>query len=226
MLIEIPSVLSSDQLPAFRRELAAAPWVDGKLTAGIQSGKVKRNEQADAADPTVKRLGDEVLQALERNGLFLSAALPRHVFPPMFSRYSTGMKFGAHVDNAIRPLPGTGQRLRTDLSATLFLSDPDEYDGGELMIEDHYGTHSVKLPAGHMVLYPSTSLHLVSEITRGERVAAVFWLQSLVKDAGERALLFDLDQSIQHLTPNNTDDPAMIRLTASYHNLLRRWSEL
>jgi len=226
MLIEIPSVLSADRLPAFRRELAAAPWVDGKLTAGVQSGKVKENQQADAADPVVRRLGDEVLQALERNGLFLSAALPRHVFPPMFSRYTPGMKFGVHVDNAIRPVPGTGQRLRTDISATLFLSDPDEYDGGELMIEDSYGTQSIKLPAGHMVLYPSTSLHLVSEITRGERVAAVFWLQSLVKDTGERALLFDLDQSIQHLTPANAEDPALIRLTACYHNLLRRWSEL
>ena len=226
MLIEIPSVLSSDRLPAFRRELAAAPWVDGKLTAGTQSGKVKENQQADAADPAVRRLADEVLQALERNGLFLSAALPRHVFPPMFSRYFPGMKFGAHVDNAIRPVPGTGQRLRTDISATLFLSDPEEYDGGELMIEDSYGTQSIKLAAGHMVLYPSTSLHLVNEITRGERVAAVFWLQSLVKDTGERALLFDLDQSIQHLTPANADDPALIRLTACYHNLLRRWSEL
>lgn len=226
MLIEVPSILSVDRLPAFRRELEAAPWIDGKRTAGIQSGKVKENLQADAADPAVQRLSDEVLQVLERNGLFLSAALPRHVFPPIFSRYRPGMKFGAHVDNAIRPLPGTGQRLRTDISATLFLSDPDEYDGGELMIEDSYGTHSVKLPAGHMVLYPSTSLHLVNEITRGERVAAVFWLQSLVKDTGERTLLFDLDQSIQHLTPKNPDDPAMIRLTASYHNLLRRWAEI
>ena len=226
MLIEIPSVLSPDRLPAFRRELEAAPWVDGKLTAGVQSGKVKQNEQADAADSAVRALSDEVLAALERSGLFLSAALPHHVFPPIFSRYSVGMKFGAHVDNAIRPLPGTGQRLRTDISATLFLSEPDEYDGGELMIEDSYGTHAIKLPAGHMVLYPSTSLHLVREITRGQRVAAVFWLQSLVKDTGERALLFDLDQSIQHLTPNNPDDPALIRLTACYHNLMRRWTEL
>jgi PKHD-type hydroxylase len=226
MLIEVPSVLSADRLPAFRRELEVTPWIDGRQTAGVQSGKVKENLQADAGDPAVRRLADEVLQALANNGLFLSAALPRHVFPPVFSRYSTGMKFGAHVDNAIRPLPGTGQRLRTDISATLFLSDPDEYDGGELMIEDSYGAHAVKLPAGHMVLYPSTSLHLVTEITRGERVAAVFWLQSLVKDTGERALLFDLDQSIQHLTPKNPDDPAMIRLTACYHNLLRRWTEI
>ncbi len=226
MLIEIPAVLAADRLPAFRRELESAPWLDGKLTAGVQSGKVKENEQADPAHPGVRGLSDEILAALERNGRFLSAALPHHVFPPIFSRYSAGMKFGAHVDNAVRPLPGTGQRLRTDLSATLFLSDPDEYDGGELLIEDSYGTHSVKLPAGHMVLYPSTSLHLVTEITRGQRVAAVFWLQSLVKDMGERALLFDMDQSIQHLTPQLPDDLAMVRLTACYHNLLRRWTEL
>lgn len=226
MLITIPSVISPDRLPAFRRELEAAPWEDGKRTAGIQSGKVKDNLQADAADPTVRRLADEVLRALEQNPLFLSAALPRHVFPPIFSRYNIGMKFGAHVDNAVRQYPGTANRLRTDLSATLFLSEPDEYDGGELVIEDSYGTHSVKLPAGHMVLYPSSSLHLVTEITRGARVAAVFWLQSMVKDMGERALLFDLDQSIQHLTPANPGDPALIRLTACYHNLLRRWTEL
>jgi len=226
MLITIPSVLAPDRLPAFRRELEAAPWTDGKLTAGVQSGKVKENLQADAADPAVRRLGEEVLRALEQNGLFLSAALSRHVFPPLFSRYEPGMKFGAHVDNAVRQLPGTSLRLRTDLSATLFLSDPDEYDGGELLIEDSYGTHTVKLPAGHMVLYPSSSLHLVTEITRGARVAAVFWLQSMVKDQSERALLFDLDQSIQHLSPANQGDPAMVRLTACYHNLLRRWAEI
>jgi PKHD-type hydroxylase len=144
----------------------------------------------------------------------------------MFSRYEPGMKFGAHVDNAVRQVPGTPHRLRTDLSCTLFLSDPAEYDGGELMIEDSYGTHSVKLPAGHMVLYPSSSLHLVAEITRGARIAGVFWLQSMVKDLGERALLFDLDQSIQQLAPAHADDPALVRLTACYHNLLRRWAEL
>lgn len=226
MLITIPSVIAPDRLPAFRRELEAAAWKDGKLTAGIQSGKVKENLQADPDDPAVRRLADEVLRSLERNPLFLSAALPRHVFPPLFSRYDSGMKFGAHVDNAIRQYPGTANRLRTDLSATLFLSDPAEYDGGELTIEDSYGTHSVKLPAGHMVLYPSTSLHLVSEITRGVRLCSVFWLQSMVKDLGERALLFDLDQSIQHLTPANEDDPALVRLTSCYHNLLRRWAEL
>lgn len=226
MLIEIPSVLSADRLSAFRQELDGAPWIDGKLTAGIQSRRAKDNLQADSADPVVRRLADEVLRSLERNALFLSAALPRHVFPPIFSRYETGMKFGAHVDNAIRQVPGTAHRLRTDLSATLFLSEPTDYDGGELMIEDSFGTHSVKLAAGQMILYPASSLHLVSEITRGSRVAAVFWLQSMVKDLGERSLLFDLDQSIQHLTPSNPDDPAMIRLTACYHNLLRRWSEL
>lgn len=226
MLITVPSLIQPDRLPAFRRELEAAAWENGRLTAGIQSGKVKDNLQADAADPVVRRLADEVLRSLEQNALFLSAALPRHVFPPIFSRYDIGMSFGAHVDNAVRQVPGTAHRLRTDLSATLFLSDPAEYDGGELMIEDSYGTHAVKLPAGHLVLYPSTSLHLVTEITSGARVAAVFWLQSMVKDMGERALLFDMDQSIQHLTQSNPDDPALIRLTACYHNLLRRWAEV
>jgi PKHD-type hydroxylase len=226
MLIEIPSVLSAARLPAFRRELDQAAWVDGRLTAGPQSGKVKDNLQADAADPIVRRLQDEVLRALEQNGRFLSAALPRHVFPPLFSRYQGGMGFGAHVDNAVRQLPGTAQRLRTDLSATLFLSEPCEYDGGELMIEDSFGAHSVKLAAGHMVLYPSSSLHLVTPVTRGRREAVVFWLQSMVKDPGERALLFDLDQSIQHLTPKEPNDPALIRLTGCYHNLLRKWAEL
>ena len=226
MLITVPWLIPPDRLPAFRRELEAAAWEDGKLTAGIQSGKVKENLQADAADPTVRRLADEVLRALEQNALFLSAALPRHVFPPIFSRFDPGMKFGAHVDNAVRQVPGTAHRLRTDLSATLFLSEPDEYEGGELVIEDSYGTHSVKLPAGHLVLYPSTSLHLVTEITKGTRVAAVFWLQSMVKDMGERALLFDMDQSIQHLAPGHPDDPALLRLTACYHNLLRRWAEV
>jgi PKHD-type hydroxylase len=226
MLITVPSVIPSDRLPAFRRELEVAAWEDGKRTAGSQSGKVKENLQAKATDPTVRRLADEVLRSLEHNPLFVSAALPRHVFPPIFSRYDTGMKFGAHVDNAVRQLPGTPHRLRTDLSATLFLSNPEDYDGGDLVIEDSYGTHSVKLPAGHMVLYPSSSLHLVNEITRGSRVAAVFWLQSMVRDVGERALLFDLDQAIQHLTPSNPGDPALTRLTACYHNLLRRWTEL
>jgi len=226
MLITIPSVIHPDRLAAFRRELAAAAWEDGKLTAGIQSGKVKENLQADAADPVVRRLAEELLRALEQNPLFLSAALPRHVFPPIFSRYDKGMKFGAHVDNAVRQVPGTAHRLRTDIAATLFLSDPEAYDGGELVIEDSYGTHSVKLPAGHMVLYPSTSLHLVTEITRGAREAAVFWLQSMVKDMGQRALLFDMDQSIQRLIPAHPDDPALLRLTACYHNLLRRWAEL
>jgi len=218
MLIEIPMVLPAARLASFRRELAEANWADGRLTAGPQSASVKNNLQTSGGP-----LAEEVLRALEQNGLFLSAALPRHVFPPLFSRYEIGMGFGAHVDNAIRQLPGTARRLRTDLSATLFLNDPEDYDGGELMIEDSFGSHSVKLPAGHMVLYPSSSLHLVTPVTRGHRLAGVFWLQSMVKDAGERALLFDMDQSIQHLERNS---PAQIRLTACYHNLLRKWAEL
>jgi PKHD-type hydroxylase len=227
MLIEVPAVLTSLQLASFLGALKDAAWVDGRLTAGPQSAEVKDNLQADAADATVLRLSDEVLRALEVNELFLSAALPRHVFPPIFSRYESGMKFGAHVDNAVRQIPGTPHRLRTDLSATLFLTDPADYDGGELMIEDSFGTHSVKLAAGNMVLYPSSSLHLVQPITRGRRLAAVFWMQSMVRDSGQRSLLFDLDQSIQHLRPaGSLEDPGWIRLTSCYHNLLRRWADL
>jgi PKHD-type hydroxylase len=221
MLLTIPSVLTPDQVAEFRGELDRSAWADGRLTAGPQSGKVKDNLQADCP-----ALADRLLRILERNSLFLSAALPRHVFPPLFSRYEVGMGFGAHVDNAIRQLPGTARRLRTDLSATLYLSDPDGYDGGELEIEDHYGVHSVKLAAGDMVLYPSDSLHRVLPITRGARVAAVLWLQSLVRDNAERALLFDFDQSLQALQREADEHPALLRLTSCYHNLLRRWAEL
>ena len=221
MLITIPSLLRPDQAEEFRLELDQSVWTDGRRTAGPQSGKVKDNLQADCPP-----LSDRLLRILERNPLFLSAALPRHVFPPLFSRYEVGMGFGAHVDNAIRQLPGTARRLRTDLSATLFLSGPDSYDGGELEIEDHYGVQSVKLAAGDMVLYPSDSLHRVQPVTRGARVAAVFWLQSLVRDNAERALLFDMDQSLQALQEETAEHPALLRLTACYHNLLRRWAEL
>jgi PKHD-type hydroxylase len=226
MLITIPAILSRKQIGDYRRQLDEVGWQDGKLTAGPQSGKVKHNEQADAADPMTRRLVDRLLRALERHPLFLSAALPRHVFPPIFSRYGVGMGFGAHVDNAIRQLPGTALRLRTDLSATLYLSDPDEYDGGELEIEDHYGVQTVKLAAGDLVLYPSDSLHRVQPVTRGARVCAIIWLQSMVRDNGARTLLFDMDQAVQALGPLAPDHPALLRLTACYHNLMRRWAEL
>jgi PKHD-type hydroxylase len=226
MLITIPNLLSVEQVAEFRSELDRAAWQDGGLTAGPQSGKVKHNHQADPADPISRALTERLLRAMERSPLFVSAALPRHVFPPIFNRYAVGMGFGAHVDNAIRQLPGTAMRLRTDLSATVFLSDPEEYDGGELEIEDHYGLHSVKLKAGDAVLYPSDSLHRVQPIRRGERICAILWLQSMVRDAGARSLLFDLDQSLQALGPLTPDHPALLRLTACYHNLLRRWAEV
>jgi PKHD-type hydroxylase len=226
MLIQIPDVLSAEQVAHARRLLDAADWVDGKVTAGHQSARAKHNMQLPELHPTGRELGDVIVAALQRNALFVTAALPLHVFPPLFNRYSGGQSFGSHVDNAIRQVPGTSHRIRTDLSCTLFLSDPDEYDGGELMVEDVYGVHSVKLPRGHMVLYPSTSLHHVRPVTRGARVSSFFWLQSLVRDDGDRTLLFDLDAAIRGLTQQRTDHPVAVQLTAVYHNLLRKWTEL
>jgi PKHD-type hydroxylase len=226
MLLQIPGVLSSEQVAFCRDRLDKADWHDGRLTAGHQSAQVKVNLQMPETDPIARELSDLVLRALERCPDFVAAALPRHVYPPLFNRYVPGMSFGAHVDNAVRQVPGTAHRLRTDVSATLFLSRPDEYDGGELVVEDTYGTHSVKLAAGDMVLYPATSLHRVMPVTRGARVAAFFWTQSMVKDDGERALLFDLDLGIREFTLAAPESPALLRLTACYHNLLRRWAEL
>ena len=226
MLIQIPDVLSAEQVAHARRLLDEAEWVDGKVTAGHQSARAKNNMQLPEGHPTGRELGDLILGALQRQPLFMTAALPLHVFPPLFNRYAGGQSFGSHVDNAIRQVPGTPHRLRTDLSCTLFLSAPADYDGGELMIEDVYGVHSVKLPAGHLVLYPSTSLHHVRPVTRGARVSSFFWLQSMVRDDGDRTLLFDLDAAIRSLTHERADHPVAIQLTAVYHNLLRKWSEL
>jgi PKHD-type hydroxylase len=225
MLIQIPDVLNAEQVAHARRLLDSATWVDGRVTAGHQSAKAKDNMQLAEQDPVAKQLGDQILGALQRNPLFVSAALPLKVFPPLFNRYRGGEAFGNHVDNAIRYSATTGQRFRTDLSATLFLAEPEEYDGGELAVEDAYGVHSVKLPAGHMILYPSTSLHHVKPVTRGARLASFFWLQSMVRDDGQRTLLFDLDTAIQRLTVDLPDHPAAIQLTAVYHNLLRRWAD-
>jgi len=225
MLVVIPEILDQDRLALFRERLARADWQDGRITAGTQSAQVKANQQLADADPTARALGDIVLRALEQSPLFFSAALPRHVFPPLFNRYGPGMAFGAHIDNAVRPVPGTAHRLRTDLSATLFLSDPADYDGGELMVDDAYGAHAVKLAAGDMVLYPASSLHRVMPVTRGVRLASFFWIQSMVRDDGERTMLFDLDGAIQRVT-TLTDDPAVVQLSGIYHNLLRRWAEL
>jgi PKHD-type hydroxylase len=225
MLVQIPDVLTAAQVAEARGKLDAADWVDGRVTAGHQSATVKNNQQLPEGHPLGRELGSMIVGALQRNPLFITAALPLHVFPPLFNRYAGGQSFGSHVDNAIRQVPGGG-RIRTDLSCTLFLSSPDEYEGGELIVQDIYGAHSVKLPAGHMVLYPATSLHHVRPVTSGARVSSFFWLQSMVRDDADRTLLFELDSGIRSLALERPDHPAAVRLTAVYHNLLRKWSEL
>ena len=225
MLINVPDVLTAAQVAQARRMLDDADWVDGRVTAGHQSSKAKDNMQIPEGHPVARQLGEMILAALGGSPLFLSAALPLRVFPPLFNRYAGGQSFGTHVDNAIRQVPGTGARIRTDISATLFFSNPDEYDGGELCVEDTYGVQRVKLPAGHMVLYPATSLHHVKPVTSGARIASFFWIQSMVRDDGKRTLLFDLDTAIQRLTLDLPEHPAAVQLTAVYHNLLRRWAD-
>jgi PKHD-type hydroxylase len=226
MLLTIPDVLTPEQVIAARQKLDAAEWVDGRVTAGYQSAMTKNNVQIPEGHPAAQELGEWILQALGQNPLFVSAALPMKVFPPLFNRYSGGQSFGTHVDNAIRHVKGTSHRVRSDLSATLFFSNPDEYDGGELVIEDTYGIHTVKLPAGHMVLYPSSSLHNVRPVTRGARVSSFFWIQSMIRDDGERTLLFDLDNVTQRLNVDQPNSPSAVKLTGIYHNLLRRWAEV
>lgn len=230
MILQIPDVFTPDEVAAMRAKLDQASWQDGSATAGQQAKSVKSNLQLDVHDPCAKELGDAIQRALSVNPLFLSAALPDSILPPMFNKYEGGGTFGTHVDNAIRYIPGTGQKIRTDLSATLFFSDPDEYDGGELCIEDTYGTQQVKLPAGHMILYPSTSLHHVTPVTSGARVSSFFWIQSMVRDDQQRSLLFDLDSSIQNITAHSeaggSIDQSAVKLTGIYHNLIRQWAEV
>ena len=226
MLLHVPDVLTGDEVARARGSLDGANWADGRATAGYQSARVKRNLQLAESDPVADEVGDLILTALQKNALFMSAALPLRVFPPLFNRYEGGQQFGNHVDNAIRQISGTGHRIRTDLSATLFLSAPDEYEGGELLVEDTYGVHSVKLPPGHMILYPATSLHNVRPVTQGARVAAFFWVQSMIRQDADRTLLFDLDTAIQRLNHDAPDHPSTVQLTAVYHNLLRRWAEM
>ena len=226
MILQVPDVLSAGQVAHARRLLDEAEWVDGRVTAGHQSAMVKDNLQLPEDHPVARQLGDEILTALQRNPLFVSAALPLRVFPPLFNCYRGGHSFGNHVDNAIRRVPGSGMPIRTDLSATLFLAEPDEYTGGELLIEDTYGVHSVKLPAGHMVVYPASSLHNVQPVTHGARLAAFFWIQSMVRDDGERTILFDLDVAIQRLMTDVPDHQSIVELTSLYHNLLRRWADV
>ena len=226
MLLPIPDILSTEQVRSARHLLDQADWVDGRVTAGHQSSRTKDNMQLPEGSAAARELGAMILTALEQNALFISAALPARVFPPLFNRYQGGQSFGTHVDNAIRQVSGTGHRIRTDLSATLFLAGPDEYDGGELMVEDTYGTHNVKLPAGHMILYPATSLHHVRPVTRGARIASFFWIQSMIRDDGERTLLFDLDVAIQGLNAEGQSQGPAVQLTGVYHNLLRRWADV
>jgi len=227
MLVCVPDVLSKAEVADFRRIMDAAEWEDGRSTAGAQSALVKKNEQLPPNSEVARALGARVVKALTANPLFISAAIPLHIFPPLFNRYGEGHHFGIHVDNAVRGDPLTGLRIRTDLSITLFLSEPDEYDGAELVVEDYYGSHEVKLPAGHLVLYPSSSLHMVTPITRGTRVASFFWLQSMIRDDRARSMIFDLDNTIQRLVQRlGRDDPETVKLSGIYHNLIRHWAEV
>jgi PKHD-type hydroxylase len=226
MLLHVPDVLTAEQVAHARQLLDQAEWIDGRVTAGHQSARAKDNLQLPEDHPAGRQIGEMILAALQRNALFVSAALPLRVFPPLFNRYQGGQSFGSHVDNAIRQVTGTPHRIRTDLSATLFLTGPEEYDGGELLVEDTYGVHSVKLPPGALVLYPSTSLHQVQPVTRGVRICSFFWLQSMIRDDGQRTLLFDLDNAIQRLSRDVPNHPSALQLTGVYHNLLRRWADV
>ncbi|WP_410498449.1 Fe2+-dependent dioxygenase [Chitinibacter sp. S2-10] len=226
MLIHIPQVLDRTSVAQCRARLDRAGWLDGRITAGSQSAKVKHNEQLPNDDREAVAVRQVILAALDKNELFFSAALPKRIFPPLFNRYGEGMDFGNHVDNAMRRITETGEWVRSDLSATLFFSDPDEYDGGELVIEDTFGLHEVKLAAGDMILYPSSSLHRVEPITRGTRLASFMWMQSMIKDVGERGLLFDLDTAIRQIRSELGDTPSAVQLTGVYHNLLRKWGEI
>ena len=226
MIVQVPHVLDSEQVARCREVMNRASWIDGRVTAGYQSAVVKDNRQLPENSPEARELGDMVMAALERSPLFITAALPLRVFPPLFNRYEGGEKFGAHLDNSIRQIPGTPYRIRTDISATLFLSAPEDYDGGELVIDDVYGEHAVKLSAGDMVVYPASSLHHVKPVTRGVRFASFFWVQSMIRDDGQRTLLFDLDMAINKVNqaiPNHSD---VVELTNCYHNLLRRFAEV
>jgi PKHD-type hydroxylase len=227
MLICVPDILSRADVAEFRAAMDAAMWEDGRSTAGSQSAMVKKNDQLPPNGDLARQLGEIVVKAIIANPLFVSAAIPKQIFPPLFTRYGAGQHFGVHVDNAVRGDHLTGARIRTDLSVTLFLSEPDEYDGGELVVEDYYGSHQVKLPAGHLVLYPASSLHTVTPVTRGVRVASFFWLQSMIRDGHARSLIFDLDTAIQGLTARlDRNDADVVRLTGIYHNLIRYWADV
>lgn len=224
MMLHIPDVLTATQVKEMRQRLDSSEWVDGRQTVGEQGAKVKRNRQLAELSPLGRELGETILKALSANPLFISAALPHRFVPPLFNRYEGGEHYGFHIDGSIRSIPGTNLSLRTDLSCTLFLCEPDEYEGGELIVADTYGEHEVKLPAGDMVLYPSSSLHKVEPVTRGARVCSFFWVQSMVADDGHRTMLFELDQQIQKLRAKLGDAEEVVSLTGHYHNLLRQWA--
>lgn len=226
MMLHIPDVLTPQQVADIRARLDATDWVDGRATVGSQGAQVKQNRQLPELSPVGRELGEAVLKAVLAHPLFVSAALPLRNVPPLFNRYEGGEHYGLHIDSAVRTVPGTSLRLRTDLSCTLFLSDPDGYDGGELVVVDTYGTHEVKLPAGDAILYPASSLHRVEPVTRGARVCSFFWTQSMVRDDGQRHTLFELDQTIQKLRMKFGDGEEVLSLTGHYHNLLRQWGEV
>ncbi|KAF1010988.1 MAG: PKHD-type hydroxylase [Pseudomonas fluorescens] len=222
MLIEIPALLDAAEVASTVATLLAQPWVDGKVTAGQRSALAKNNRQLSEDSPAAIRLGEQILSRLSDNALFMSAALPKKIYPPLFNRYSGGEAFDWHIDNAIRGIKGVRERVRTDISATLFLADPASYDGGELVIRDTFGEQTVKLPAGHLVIYPGSSLHKINPVTRGERLASFFWIESLVREDSQRQLLLDMDVAIQRLTAQQADNHALLQLSGAYHNLLRR----
>lgn len=226
MLLQIANVFSAQEAAKIRHALEHADWADGKTTAGYQSAKAKHNLQLAEGHPLGREIAELMVQRLWQHPLFISAALPEKLYPPLFNCYQGGGHFGFHIDNAVRQVPGSAERVRTDLSATLFFSEPESYDGGELVIQDTYGNHRVKFAAGDLVLYPGTSLHKVEPVTRGARISAFFWIQSLIRSDEKRTLLFNMDQAIQKLNQDVPEHPAIIDLTGTYHNLLRQWAEL
>ena len=225
MMLAVPDLLDKEGVARIRAIVDGGDWIDGNVTSGHQSARAKVNEQLPEDSVEARELGEEILAALARNAVFFSAALPRQVFPPLFNRYTGGMTFGNHVDGAMRVHAPTGRRLRTDISATLFLAAPEAYDGGELLVEDTFGVHSVKLPAGDLVIYPATSLHRVTPVTRGVRVASFFWIESMVRDDAQRTLLFDVDMAIVRLAQQGAEEKSLVTLTGAYHNLLRMWGD-
>jgi PKHD-type hydroxylase len=226
MMLHIPEVLTPAQVAEFRQKLDETDWIDGKATVGAQGAQVKRNRQLPELSPVGRQLGEIILKALTQNLLFISAAVPYRYVPPLFNRYEGGEHYGFHIDGSIRSIPGTNLSLRTDLSCTLFLCEPEDYEGGELIVADTYGEHEVKLPAGDMILYPSSSLHKVEPVTKGARVCSFFWVQSMIADDGRRTMLFELDQNIQNLREKMGDSEEVVGLTGHYHNLLRQWAVL